>query len=111
MSGMLAAIPGTPLHDRLAAEGRLDRADVSEYGTNVVPPSDDPRRPAQGWLSARAQLSSTTRAPSTSSTGSFVPWIKTSRSASTRRKMVHVPRFIGLELVFVFEGIGLFLRW
>jgi radical SAM superfamily enzyme YgiQ (UPF0313 family) len=37
MSGMLAAIPKTPLHDRLAAEGRLDTADTCEYGTNVIP--------------------------------------------------------------------------
>src|SRR3954454_2452655 len=37
MSGMLSAIPKTPLHDRLATEGRLDRSDRSEYGTNVIP--------------------------------------------------------------------------
>jgi radical SAM superfamily enzyme YgiQ (UPF0313 family) len=37
MSGMLSAIPKTPLHDRLAAEGRLDLADRNEFGTNVVP--------------------------------------------------------------------------
>jgi radical SAM superfamily enzyme YgiQ (UPF0313 family) len=37
MIGMLAAIPKTPLHARLAAEGRLDRADENEYGTNVIP--------------------------------------------------------------------------
>ena len=37
MSGMLSAIPKTPLHDRLAAEGRLDPADTSEFGTNVIP--------------------------------------------------------------------------
>jgi radical SAM superfamily enzyme YgiQ (UPF0313 family) len=37
MVGMLYAIPKTPLHDRLAREGRLDPADLSEYGTNVVP--------------------------------------------------------------------------
>ncbi len=37
MSGMLYAIPKTPLHDRLVAEGRLDPADVSEFGTNVIP--------------------------------------------------------------------------
>ena len=37
MCGMLSAIPKTPLHERLAAEGRLDLADVSEFGTNVVP--------------------------------------------------------------------------
>jgi radical SAM superfamily enzyme YgiQ (UPF0313 family) len=37
MIGMLHAIPKTPLHDRLAAEGRLDFADVPEFGTNVIP--------------------------------------------------------------------------
>jgi radical SAM superfamily enzyme YgiQ (UPF0313 family) len=37
MVGMLAAIPKTPLYDRLEREGRLDTADVPEYGTNVVP--------------------------------------------------------------------------
>ncbi len=37
MIGMLHAIPKTPLHARLAAAGRLDPADVPEYGTNVVP--------------------------------------------------------------------------
>ena len=37
MSGMLSAIPKTPLHDRLAAEGRLDLADAPEFGTNVIP--------------------------------------------------------------------------
>ncbi len=37
MIGMLSAIPKTPLHARLAAEGRLDRSDEPEYGTNVVP--------------------------------------------------------------------------
>jgi radical SAM superfamily enzyme YgiQ (UPF0313 family) len=37
MLGMLYAIPKTPLHDRLAKEGRLDPADESEFGTNVIP--------------------------------------------------------------------------
>src|SRR5262249_5644824 len=37
MVGMLAAIPKTPLHARLAQEGRLDRSDEPEYGTNVIP--------------------------------------------------------------------------
>jgi radical SAM superfamily enzyme YgiQ (UPF0313 family) len=35
--GMLYAIPKTPLHARLAREGRLDPADFPEYGTNVIP--------------------------------------------------------------------------
>jgi radical SAM superfamily enzyme YgiQ (UPF0313 family) len=37
MLGMLTAIPKTPLYDRLARDGRLDRDDISEYGTNVIP--------------------------------------------------------------------------
>jgi radical SAM superfamily enzyme YgiQ (UPF0313 family) len=37
MVGILHAVPKTPLHARLAAEGRLDPADVPEHGTNVVP--------------------------------------------------------------------------
>ncbi len=35
--GMLTAIPKTPLHARLAAEGRLDPGDGDGYGTNVIP--------------------------------------------------------------------------
>jgi hypothetical protein len=37
MIGMLHAIPKTPLHARLAEEGRLDFADQPEFGTNVIP--------------------------------------------------------------------------
>ncbi|HMC89087.1 MAG TPA: radical SAM protein [Gemmataceae bacterium] len=37
MIGMLSAIPKTPLHARLAGEGRLDSADEPEFGTNVIP--------------------------------------------------------------------------
>ena len=37
MIGMLYAIPKTPLHARLAAEGRLDPDDDSPFGTNVDP--------------------------------------------------------------------------
>jgi radical SAM superfamily enzyme YgiQ (UPF0313 family) len=37
MIGMLSAIPKTPLHARLAREGRLDTADEPEFGTNVIP--------------------------------------------------------------------------
>ncbi len=37
MTGMLWAIPKTPLYDRLATEGRLDLTEPPEYGTNVIP--------------------------------------------------------------------------
>ncbi len=37
MVNMLVAVPRTPLHERLRREGRLDPADLSPYGTNVIP--------------------------------------------------------------------------
>src|SRR6185437_6390023 len=37
MGGMVYAIPKTPLHARLAGEGRLDTDDPPAFGTNVVP--------------------------------------------------------------------------
>jgi radical SAM superfamily enzyme YgiQ (UPF0313 family) len=37
MGAMLYAIPKTPLHARLAREGRLDPADFPAHGTNVMP--------------------------------------------------------------------------
>ncbi len=37
MIGMLAAIPKTPLYDRLRADGRLDEDDEPAFGTNVIP--------------------------------------------------------------------------
>jgi radical SAM superfamily enzyme YgiQ (UPF0313 family) len=37
MIGMLSAIPKTPLHARLAREGRLDTSDDLPYGTNILP--------------------------------------------------------------------------
>ena len=37
MVGQLAAIPKTPLYERLRGEGRLDETGSTEYGTNVLP--------------------------------------------------------------------------
>src|SRR3954469_15171482 len=37
MVGMLSAIPKTPLHARLAREGRLDASHRPDHGTNVIP--------------------------------------------------------------------------
>lgn len=35
--GMITAIPKTPLHARMAKAGRLDLADRTEFGTNIIP--------------------------------------------------------------------------
>jgi radical SAM superfamily enzyme YgiQ (UPF0313 family) len=37
MLGMLSAIPKTPLYDRMVKEGRLDLANESTFGTNLIP--------------------------------------------------------------------------
>lgn len=50
MVGMLNAIPTTPLHDRLAAEGRLDLSDDPAYGTNVIPKRLDRATLRDGYL-------------------------------------------------------------
>src|SRR4051794_6268697 len=56
MSGMLSAIPKTPLHERLAAEGRLDPADRSEFGTNVIPLQMGREELLEGYLRVLKEL-------------------------------------------------------
>lgn len=56
MSGMLSAIPKTPLHERLAAEGRLDLADVPECGTNVIPLQMTREELREGYLRVLNEL-------------------------------------------------------
>jgi radical SAM superfamily enzyme YgiQ (UPF0313 family) len=58
MTGMLSAIPKTPLYERLAAEGRLDNAaaDDPEIGTNVVPLRMTVGEMRDGWLDLIARL-------------------------------------------------------
>jgi hypothetical protein len=52
MSGMLSAIPKTPLYDRLEAEGRLDNAaaDDPEIATNIIPLLMTRETMRDGWL-------------------------------------------------------------
>ncbi len=56
MVGMLAAIPKTPLYDRLAAEGRLDPDDVPEFGTNVIPQGMSRAELRDGYLGLMRDL-------------------------------------------------------
>lgn len=56
MLGMLHAIPKTPLHARLAAEGRLDWADRSGYGTNVIPLNLTREQLSDGYVRAMQEL-------------------------------------------------------
>ena len=56
MLGMLHAIPKTPLHARLKAEGRLDENDTSEFGTNVIPRQLTRESLRDGYLSVMREL-------------------------------------------------------
>jgi radical SAM superfamily enzyme YgiQ (UPF0313 family) len=56
MTGMLYAIPKTPLHERLAREGRLDPSDEPEFGTNVIPLNMGREELRDGWLRVMTDL-------------------------------------------------------
>jgi radical SAM superfamily enzyme YgiQ (UPF0313 family) len=56
MLGMLHAIPKTPLHARLKAEGRLDENDTSEFGTNVIPLQLSRESLRDGYLTVMRKL-------------------------------------------------------
>ena len=56
MSGMLHAIAKTPLHARLAAEGRLDPSDRPEFGTNVIPLRMTRERLRDGYIQVMNDL-------------------------------------------------------
>lgn len=107
MSGMLSAIPKTPLHQRLATEGRLDLADVSEYGTNVVPLQMSREDLREGYLRVLNELYDPAayfeRTEALFLQPSFEIGIKKKRRWFT-------PRFIAQELGYLVKGAGLFLR-
>jgi radical SAM superfamily enzyme YgiQ (UPF0313 family) len=56
MIGMLYAIPKTPLHARLAAEGRLDDDDAPRFGTNVVPARMGRQALRDGYVDLMARI-------------------------------------------------------
>ncbi|SMF94386.1 Radical SAM superfamily enzyme YgiQ, UPF0313 family [Methylomagnum ishizawai] len=56
MVGLLAAIPKTPLYERLRREGRLDEEDFSAFGTNVVPVGMGREQLTRGFLDLIAEV-------------------------------------------------------
>jgi radical SAM superfamily enzyme YgiQ (UPF0313 family) len=56
MVGMLSAIPKTPLHARLAAEGRLDEEHEADFGTNVIPARMSREELRDGYLQLMREL-------------------------------------------------------
>ncbi len=107
MSGMLSAIPKTPLHARLAGEGRLDTADVSEFGTNVIPLQMSREDLREGYLRVLNELYDPRayfkRTEALFLNPDFEIGIK-------KKKKWYTPRFFGQELAYSVKGIGLFLR-
>ena len=108
MSGMLAAIPKTPLHDRLAAEGRLDTADVCEYGTNVIPLRMTRGELRDGYIRVLNAIYEPSayldRTDSLFLQPSFEYGIKKFRNWLTW------PGQYLVEVTFLFQAIGLFIR-
>ena len=56
MVGLLAAIPKTPLYERLRKAGRLDEKDPPEFGTNVIPARMDREQLSRGFLELMRDL-------------------------------------------------------
>ena len=54
--GMVTAIPKTPLHARMAKANRLDPADRTEWGTNVIPVSMGRDELRDGYLRVLREL-------------------------------------------------------
>jgi radical SAM superfamily enzyme YgiQ (UPF0313 family) len=108
MSGMLSAIPKTPLHARLANEGRLDTADTNEYGTNVVPILISRGDLLQGYIRVLNELyDSEAYFDRTDSL-----WLKPSFDigANKKRNWLSTPRSYRQEAYFLAKSVGLFIR-
>ncbi|MCE9606945.1 MAG: B12-binding domain-containing radical SAM protein [Planctomycetia bacterium] len=56
MVGLLYAVPKTPLHKRLAAEGRLDYDDQPVFGTNVIPAQMSREEMRDGYIDLMASV-------------------------------------------------------
>jgi radical SAM superfamily enzyme YgiQ (UPF0313 family) len=108
MSGMLSAIPKTPLHERLAAEGRLDLADVSEFGTNVVPLQMSREELLDGYLRVLNELYEPEAYFERTEALFLQPWFDI--GIKKTHYWVRTPRFIPQELSYAFKGFALFFR-
>ncbi len=108
MSGMLAAIPKTPLHARLAAEGRLDTDDVCEYGTNVVPLRMSREELRNGYIRVMNEIYE----PATYFERTDALFLQPTFDYGIKRfrNWLTWPGQYGVELAFFVQAIGLFVR-
>jgi radical SAM superfamily enzyme YgiQ (UPF0313 family) len=109
MTGMLMALPKTPLYDRLAAEGRLDPSDQPEYGTNVIPLKIGREELRDGYIRVMNQLYETE------------PYFNRLEDLYLKQKIVvgrgrsrywkrHPWKRFKAESVWLVQSIGLFMR-
>ncbi len=109
MMGMLHAIPKTPLHARLAAEGRLDHSDEPEFGTNIIPLQIGRQELRDGYLKVVNDLYD----PET--------YFQRVEDLYLKEKMVvgqgrarywrrHPLQRIKTETIFLAQAVGLFVR-
>jgi radical SAM superfamily enzyme YgiQ (UPF0313 family) len=109
MTGMLSAIPKTPLHDRLVSEGRLDLADRSDFGTNVIPLRMTREELLEGYLRVLKELYE----PEAYFSRTDALFLKPSFETGIVKKRTWwriSPRWIWTETVCLLESLGLYLR-
>jgi radical SAM superfamily enzyme YgiQ (UPF0313 family) len=108
MSGMLSAIPKTPLYDRLAADGRLDLADTCEYGTNVVPLLMSREELRDGYV----RVLDTLYQPKAYFDRTDALFLDSSFEIGIKKlcRWYSSPRWAPFEVVLFFQAIGLFIR-
>ncbi len=108
MSGMLAAIPKTPLHERLAAEGRLDTSDVFEFGTNVIPLRMSREELRDGYIRVMNEIYE----PRTYFDRTDALFLRRGWDYGIKhfRNWLSWPGQYGVEFAFFFQAIGLFIR-
>ncbi len=108
MSGMLSAIPKTPLHERLATDGRLDTADTCEYGTNVIPLLISREELRDGYVRVLNEIYEPEAYFDRTEALFLQPTFDI--GVNKRRQWLTSPRMYLGELLFFFQGIGLFAR-
>jgi radical SAM superfamily enzyme YgiQ (UPF0313 family) len=108
MSGMLFAIPKTPLYDRLAADGRLDLTEPYEFGTNVIPLSMSRQELLDGYIRVLNQLYE----PETYFERTEALYLQPSFEIGIfkLRSWLKTPRLLPAQGVLLLQAIGLFLR-
>jgi hypothetical protein len=108
MSGMLAAIPKTPLHERLAADGRLDLADIPEFGTNVIPLLMSREELLDGYIRVLGDLYD----PEAYFERTEALFLQPSFDIGVKKKQnwLTYPRGLPLEGIYFLRAIGLFAR-